>query len=288
MAMRSRSFQELPQWLTQDALPLGGRILGILIGAIVVRWIVVRAVRRLAERSLHLPLSGRLTKGASDRLHQRTKTISSVLRSLITVTVSIFALLLILAEFKINLGPLLASAGVAGVALGFGAQNLVRDFLSGMFIVFEDQYGVGDIVNLGEVSGTVEAISLRTTQLRDITGVTWYVRNGEILRVANLSQGWATAIVDLPLAPSTDIAQVRSILEPTLPGLKSQDSWGKALGAAPEIAGVETLATGQLVLRLTGRTTPDRKSEVQRGLLEHCLRCLGNAGISLPAVGQPA
>ncbi|MGL5828806.1 MAG: mechanosensitive ion channel family protein, partial [Angustibacter sp.] len=199
--MPFRALPEVPQWLAREALPQGGRILAIILGAVVLRWIVVRAVRRLAERSLQLPLTGRLTLAASDRLHQRAQTIGSVLRSLITVTVSLFALLLILAEFEINLGPLLASAGVAGVALGFGAQNLVRDFLSGLFIVFEDQYGVGDIVNLGEVSGTVEAISLRTTQLRDATGVTWYVRNGEILRVANLSQGWATAIVDLPMAP---------------------------------------------------------------------------------------
>ena len=119
---------------------------------------------------------------------------------------------MVLAEFGVNLGPILASAGIVGLALGFGAQNLVRDFLSGMFMLLEDQYGVGDIVDLGEASGTVEAVGLRITTLRDIDGTVWYVRNGEILRVGNKSQGYAVAVVDLPRrAHSADIDEATEI-----------------------------------------------------------------------------
>ncbi len=278
----------LPKWFGAEVVHPLARILGIIIGAIIIRWILARAVRRLVERSAKMPISDRFSAVATDRLRQRTKTVGSVLRSIITGFVFVMAFLLILAEFDINLGPLLASAGVAGVALGFGAQNLVRDFLSGTFIVLEDQYGVGDIVNLGEVIGTVEAVTLRTTQVRDINGITWYVRNGEILRVANLSQGWATAIVDLPLTPTTDVTAVRVALNPTLASGAELGHWAEALLSTPVIIGLETVPAGQLVLRITARTSPERKSEVQRGLLERCLGAVAAAGITLPTPGPTA
>src|SRR4029077_3961131 len=135
----------------------------------------------------------------SERRRQRAEALGSVLRSFVSVTIFSIAIMLILGELGVNLAPLIASAGIAGVALGFGAQNLVKDFITGLFMLLEDQYGVGDVVDVGEASGTVEAVGLRITTIRDARGVLWYIRNGEIVRVGNRSQGWALVVVDVPV-----------------------------------------------------------------------------------------
>ena len=124
---------------------------------------------------------------------------------------AVIAVMLVLSELGIDLAPLLASAGIAGLAIGFGAQNLVKDFIAGMFMLLEDQYGVGDNVDLGQASGTVEAVGLRITTIRDVQGIVWYIRNGEIARVGNKSQGWARALVDLPLPLDVDVAAAREL-----------------------------------------------------------------------------
>ena len=155
---------------------------------------VVRRHARLAARALEGPFVN------PERQRQRVETLGSILRSLATVVIVIIAVLMIGEELGLNMAPVLASAGVGGVALGFGAQSLVKDFLSGMFMLAEDQYGVGDFIDTGEAVGTVEEVTLRVTRLRDAQGVIWYVRNGEIVRVANKSQGWSTAMVDIPVS----------------------------------------------------------------------------------------
>ena len=143
---------------------------------------------------------------AHERHRQRTLTMGSLLRSIVTfVVVTLITVLTVMAIVGIPLGPLLASAGVGGVALGFGAQSLVKDFLSGIFMILEDQYGVGDVIDTGEAIGTVEEVTLRVTRLRDASGVIWYVRNGEIIRVGNKSQGWSTAIVDMPVSYAENV-----------------------------------------------------------------------------------
>ena len=148
-----------------------------------------------------------------ERRTQRAQAIGSVLRSFITLAIYGVAFVLVLGEFGVNLAPIVASAGILGVAIGFGAQNLVRDFLSGIFMMLEDQYGVGDIVDLGEATGTVEAVGLRVTTLRDIAGTVWYVRNGEVLRVGNSSQGFSVAVVDIPVGHSADVDDAIEIAE---------------------------------------------------------------------------
>ena len=140
---------------------------------------------------------------SAERRSQRGRTIGSLLRSVSSFLIYGIAFVMVLAEFGVDVAPILASAGVLGLAIGFGAQNLVRDFLSGIFMMLEDQYGVGDTVDLGEVTGDVEAVGLRITTIRDIAGTVWYVRNGEILRVGNFSKGFAIAVVDVPLAVKT-------------------------------------------------------------------------------------
>src|SRR6185312_10004360 len=143
------------------------------------------------------------------RRSQRAAAIGSVLRSFSSFVILGVAVVLILGELGVNLAPIIASAGVIGVALAFGAQNLVKDFIAGIGIILEDQYGVGDVVDLGEASGTVEAVGLRITRLRDSHGVVWYVRNGEVLRVGNKSQGFAQVVIDMPVAHDTDLERCR-------------------------------------------------------------------------------
>ena len=161
--------------------------------ALIVRWFLHRLINRVVAGATSNPVTKLMNRGAAaaaaDRSGQRARTLGSVLRSLCTAVVGVTAMIMVLGEFGVDLAPILASAGIVGIAVGFGAQNLVKDFLSGMFMLFEDQYGVGDIVDVGQASGTVETVGLRITTLRDVNGTLWYVRNGEILRVGNKSQG---------------------------------------------------------------------------------------------------
>ena len=173
------------QWHT----PL--RIVLILIGTVLVRWIALILVKRVIrgiEDGTRNHKNGKSDSPiAKARVVQRAKTMGSVLGNLITWTLILFAAGSVLSELGIAIGALIASAGILGAALGFGAQSLVRDLISGMFIIFEDQFGVGDSVDLGQANGVIETVGLRVTQVRDVSGTLWYVRNGEILRVGNSS-----------------------------------------------------------------------------------------------------
>jgi small-conductance mechanosensitive channel len=183
------------------------RIVLIIAAAVALRAIAQRLIRRTINRAGSAN-ARRLWRDAAvsqeaprrvERRQQRAEALGSVLRSLASIAIFGIAAMMVLGELGVQLAPLLASAGIAGVALGFGAQNLVKDFLAGIFILLEDQYGVGDAVDVGDVSGTVEEVGLRITTIRDARGVLWYIRNGEIIRVGNRSQGWAVVIVDVPV-----------------------------------------------------------------------------------------
>ncbi|HEX7356037.1 MAG TPA: mechanosensitive ion channel domain-containing protein [Mycobacteriales bacterium] len=204
------------QWA--DFVTTPARIVLIVVIALVLRFLVGRAIRRfvsstrdgrMSRRLLHLgeraPLLVDTSPAAVDRRRQRAETLGTVLRSLTNLVILVVAAMMILGEVGINLAPLIASAGIVGVALGFGAQNLVKDFLSGMFLVIEDTYGVGDWVDLGPASGTVEWIGLRSTRIRDVTGTLWSIRNGEINAVGNYSQAWQRAIFDIPVLHGQDL-----------------------------------------------------------------------------------
>lgn len=184
-------FQTASEWLTviwHDWSTLI-RIALIVIGSVVLRAILLISVKRVITGIIGgaKAKNGNGSALAQARIVQRARTMGSVLGNLITWTVYTIAATMLLSELGVAVGALIAGAGIVGAALGFGAQNLVRDILSGLFIVLEDQYGVGDKVDLGEASGTVENVGLRVTQLRDTKGTLWYVRNGEILRVGNSS-----------------------------------------------------------------------------------------------------
>lgn len=215
------------------------------------------------------------------RRAQRARTIGSVLRSTATLVVGAIVVLLMLDDVGVNIMPLVASAGVAGVALGFGAQSLVKDFLSGMFLLLEDQYGVGDTITVGDVSGTVEAVALRITKVRDTTGTLWYVRNGEILKVGNKTQGWARVSIDVGLPVDADLDLARATLTRAGERLTEDTVLRTYLQEQPRVVGIESLSASSVSLKLEVRTDPAMQWDVARALREAVRSELAAAGVSL-------
>lgn len=222
---------------------------------------------------------------AQARIVQRSRTMGSVLTNFVTWGLAVFAVGAILSELGVAVGALVAGAGVLGAALGFGAQSLVKDLISGLFIVFEDQLGVGDWVDLGEATGVVEHVGLRVTQVRDLNGVLWYVRNGEIIRVGNHSQGWSRVVLDVPLAYETNIDKARAAI--TLAAEVVEKQFGKSLLAKPEVWGVEALSGEQVVIRVVQQVKPTEQDAVARELRLQVKLALDAAKISLATANAP-
>lgn len=273
------------------------RTLLIVAIAIAVRMVCHRGINRIARGvgqgrapGLLRPLRERVNSKAhqnggmvlSERRRQRAATIGSLLRSASTFLIYGTAFVLILGEFGVNIAPIIASAGVIGVAVGFGAQNLIKDFLSGIFMMLEDQYGVGDVVNLGQASGTVESIGLRVCTVRDVEGTLWYVRNGEITRVGNLSQHFAVALVDIPLGYGTDIARASETAERAARDALAEPALAKLVTGEPTVLGVQTLTTEGLTLRVTVTTRPGKQAVVRRAMSEAVTVAYTDAGIPPP------
>jgi small conductance mechanosensitive channel len=267
-------------------------ILLIFVVAAVVRGLLHRAIgrgtRRLASHGGLL--RGNLLSAFGDsailleRRRQRAETVGSLMRSVVSIVVFGIAFILTLGELGINLAPIVASAGVVGIAVGFGAQNLVKDFLSGIFMLLEDQYGVGDVVDVGAVSGTVEAVTFRMTRLRDVEGTVWYVRNGEITRIGNKSQQWARTVLDVPLDYDTDVTRAKEVLLETAQGMWRDDHWAAVIVSEPEVWGIEAMTSEGYELRVVIKTLPLKQWDVARELRERVRLALGAAGISLGAV----
>jgi len=277
-----------------DALSKPIRVAVILL----VAWLVVALARRFIAR-LVVRMSGGVEKlvtrtpGVSfvdtgpmseTRRVQRAETVGAVLRSVVSIIVWTIAIFSALEVLGVNLGPLLATAGVAGIAIAFGAQSLVKDFLTGMFMLVEDQFAVGDVVDVGVASGTVEGISLRTTRLRDVDGVVWHVPNGTILRVGNKSQQWSRAVVDVPVGYQADIAQATDVIRDVADALwRDADYAGKIL-AEPSVLGVESMAPGRVMIRVVIRTQPQQELPIARELRLRVKAALDAAGIAAPTI----
>ncbi len=286
---------DVKHWLGHTGLP----ILVILVAAVLIRWLLNRLIRRLIRRSIESNLAERLESNratrvlasASGALHerrrQRTETLGTVLRSVVTTVVFSVGFVMILDELAIPIAPLLASAGVAGVALGFGAQSLVKDFISGVFMLVEDQYGVGDVIDTGEAIGTVEDVTLRVTRLRDGNGVVWYVRNGEIVRVGNRSQGWSTAIVDLPVAYTEDIERVQDIIRGAMQELDDDPAWRDRLVEVPTVAGIEQITGTTITVRVIAKCLPNENLPVQREIRERVKAAFDANGVKAPITFPP-
>ncbi|MGY4645916.1 mechanosensitive ion channel family protein [Cellulomonas sp. URHB0016] len=221
---------------------------------------------------------------ASARRAQRARTIDSVLRSSATILIGSTIVFMVLAALGVNIAPFIASAGIIGVALGFGAQSLVKDFLTGTFMLLEDQYGVGDVVDVGPATGTVEAVTLRVTKIRDADGTLWYVPNGSMLRVGNKTQGWATAVVEIDVDYFADLDEVRALLAEAGARVARDPQVGHYLQGEPAITGIERLAADAVSLRLKVTTSPAMQWEVARALRVAARDELEKAGV--PLAGQ--
>jgi len=276
------------------------QILIIVLLAVAIRWISVAVLNRIIKRMAAQGRRERLgeTRRAertqelsevlmSQRRQQRAEAIGALLRSVITATVLIIALLLILPILGIDVAPLLASAGVLGVALGFGAQSLVKDYLSGIFLVFEDQYGVGDLVDLGEAVGVVEDVTLRITRLRDLSGVVWYVRNGEILRVANQSQGWVLATVDIPVAYDENLDKVRECINAVAEDMYGDPQYDDMLLGKPTYAGVESVSGEAVFIKVIAKAAPEKQIPLTRAIRARVKESFDRAGVRVPIVVRP-
>jgi moderate conductance mechanosensitive channel len=283
------------QWLANSSYwvivkPL--RILAIVLIAMLIRWLLHRAIKRLTNSTtrasmpaLLKPLKEKAAQTVEEgqfipeRRRQRAEAIGSVLRSFVTAVVFTMAALLVFGELGFNLGPLLASAGIVGVALGFGAQSLVKDLIAGLFMLLEDQYGMGDTVDLGEATGVVETVGLRITTVRDMRGVLWYIRNGEIVRVGNKSQGWALVVIDIPIgfvSAEEAITVLRTAAETVAESPEHQTEFIEP----PDVIGVDQLTVDGAVIRTIAKTTADGQVAVQRELRRALTEAMDLAGLS--------
>lgn len=280
----NETLANLAEWLVDRPL----RIALILLAA----WVLTRLARRLIRRSAvglvrsrkAVAESSALGGAVTDpvRTEARAQAIQNVLGNVVSVAIWVIAVLVALGELDINLAPLIAGAGVAGVALGFGAQTLVKDFLAGFFIIVEDQFGVGDVVDLQDVAGTVEEVSLRSTKLRDVGGVLWTVGNGEIVKAGNATKGWSRSKIDVAVAYGSDLRRAMDIVLDTARVMREDDDWGIDLLDEPEMWGVEQLAVDGVTLRLVVKVRPGRQYAVTRELQLRIKEALETAGIEIP------
>ena len=296
----------LAKFMEVAARPI--KVLIILLAA----WVINRMVRRSVGRAVEGWLNRRASADAQDseepdeepgrmddlrevalkrarmlveqqeRSSQRTRTLGAVLRSISTIVIYGMAVMMSLGEFGINLGPLIAGAGILGVAVGFGAQSLVKDFLSGMFMLLEDQYGVGDAVDVGDTVGVVEEVKLRTTQIRDLSGTLWHIPNGEIRRVANMSQDWGRAVLDIEVSYDTDLQAAMAVIKEVADGMWRERLPNATIIEEPSIAGVQSFGESAISLRLMAKTEAGEQFATARELRGRLKEAFDQAGIEIP------
>jgi moderate conductance mechanosensitive channel len=253
------------------------RIAFVLILALVARFAAGRLIRRVTTRAATRDVTTlRPHALLGERRQQRASALGSVLGNAATMTIFTICAFIILGDLGLNLAPVLASAGVIGIAIGFGAQNLVQDFLAGIFMLLEDQYGVGDVINIDGVTGTVEAVSLRITRVRDVNGVIWNIRNGTVSKSGNESHGWARAVVDFPLPYNLDITEARPLMEQAAVAMWQEEAWHDVIMERPEVWGVQEVTSDSVLVRVIARTSPLRQWEVGRELRERLMVALAD------------
>ncbi|HEY4268025.1 MAG TPA: mechanosensitive ion channel family protein [Galbitalea sp.] len=259
---------------------------------IVLRFVVNRVVSRIVN-------GVKKRQGAEDtqallasplnavRTVQRTRTLGSVFNNIVGTLIVIVAVLMIIGQLDSNITASFALiTGALGAGLGFGAQNIVKDVLNGLFMVAEDQYGVGDVVDLGAATGVVEAVGVRITQIRDVNGIVWFCRNGEILRVGNVSQGWSRVIVDLAVPYDTDVSAVQSQMLATATDMATNSKWRARIVDKPEVWGIESIAADSIVIRMVVKTRPGSKDDVARELRARLKESLDAMGVKLPSLSS--
>lgn len=272
----------IPQWLSDlySEWGSGVRILLAIVGALVLRAILQFMIRRIVKGvSRQVRKDGAESPLAQARLLQRTKTIGSVLGNLATWGLTFTVISIALTEIGVSAGAIVAGAGILGAGLGFGAQSLIKDLISGLFIVFEDQFGVGDSVDLGQASGVVESVGLRVTTVRDIEGTVWFVRNGEILRVGNQSQGWSRVVIDIALDYKADVSKAQEVIRKA--AQETAKAMPKLVIDAPEVWGIHAISGDQVVVRLVQKTKPETKDQLARELRSNLKTALDKNRVKL-------
>lgn len=283
---------EIVAWLKEffETYEVAMSILLIIVVAVFMHWLLRVLLRRTVnhivqgvKRSQAVDLTEELSSAPklSARAVQRTRTLGAVGRHVITWVTAITALILILSKLGVNLGALLTSAGIVAAALAFGAQNLIKDLLNGIFMVSEDQLGVGDWVTIGEISGTVEDVGIRVTQIRAIDGTLWFIRNGEVLTLGNSSQGWGRALINITVSTENDLNHVESVALEAARSMMKLPEYARKITGEPEIWGIESAFGDRATLRLAMRTRPEAQWAVQRGLRLALVRAFDNEGITL-------
>lgn len=265
-------------------------IVGLVLIGVAVRWLLHKVIDRIVGRARAGVVPGALARGpfketpdvTRKRRVQRAETMGSLLKSIITTVIVAVVSIMVISELGYDVAPLIASAGILGVALGFGAQSLVKDYLSGIFMIFEDQYGVGDDVDLGEAIGTIEAVGLRVTRLRDVEGTVWYVRNGEILRVGNMSQNWARTVLDVQVAYNADLPRVREVIKEVAREMWQTPPWDGKILEEPEVWGVQEVGPDGVTIRLAVKTAPQEQWGVGRELRQRIKTRFDKEGIDVP------
>jgi small-conductance mechanosensitive channel len=272
-------------------------ILLLIVMGFVVRWVLHRLIDRLTQPAATATVpeifqTGTAAKArdlfleaatlSTERRQQRAKTMASMLKSITTGVVFSIVAFMAIAQLGYDIAPLIASAGIIGVALGFGAQSMIKDFLSGIFMILEDQFGVGDAVDVGAATGTVESVGLRITRLRDANGTVWYVRNGEILRVANMSQGWARTVLDISVGFSADLERVQNILRDAARSVWEDTELRSFILEEPEVWGVERWEADGVVVQVVVKTSPDEQPVVARAMRERIMAGLEAEEIETP------
>lgn len=237
--------------------------------------------RRLQQIGIDLPETI-IGDEPDPRRQSRASSIANVVGSTVSVLIWTVATILIIDELGFDLGPFIAGAGIAGVALGFGAQGLVKDCIAGLFMLIEDQYGIGDFVDLGEAIGEVEEITLRVTRLRGLDGTVWHVPNGEVRRVGNTSQLWSVALIDVDVAYDSDLEATRELMLSTTHEVCGSDHWNEQVLGQPKVLGVESLGADGITMRMIVKTTPGSQWALQRELREALKSSFDAAGIEIP------
>jgi small conductance mechanosensitive channel len=275
---------------------LFAKIVGIIVGSIIVRGLLQLVIRRVVNRVV----SGVKKKQnvedtqalfasplAAVRTVQRTRTLGSVLSNAVTAVIVVVAVLLIVTSLDSSItGAFALITAATGAGLGFGAQNIVKDVLNGLFMVAEDQLGVGDVVDLGSATGIVEDVGIRITKVRDVNGTLWFVRNGEILRVGNMSQGWSRVIIDLAVPYDADSGAVQERMLSTANELAAEPKWRSRVMEKPEVWGIESISAEAIVIRLVIKTHASSKDDVARELRGRLKGALDDMGIKLPALNS--
>jgi moderate conductance mechanosensitive channel len=263
--------------LLEGLLTKGVKIVAVVFIAIVVYRLVKVLIDRLLARQIDEedPLVRRLRE-------QRTKTLASLLGNVAAISVVVITALTIMDILLENIGPILASFGIIGLAFSFGAQSLVKDVISGTFLLIEGQYGVGDVVRVSDVSGLVEKITLRTTVLRDVEGAVHIVPNGEITRVTNMTKAWSRAVLNIGVAYKEDVDRVMDVLKDLLREFHADPEWGALLLEEPVVPGVENFADSAVVIRIMAKTLPLKQWDVARELRRRIKKRFDQEGIEIP------